>query len=133
MCVFHTDPSSQYQISISIVPFSKTLNFPWKLKDTSKINLLEDIDAFMIQLPEKSRSPTLPTRLLILATGMLIGIVTVTPNVMLSEASTPAAYLGTVGSIVFALGGCLGGYYGLWKMLLPGLILQVLAFAVMGV
>jgi hypothetical protein len=87
----------------------------------------------MIQPPEKSRSPKLSTRILIFATGTLVGIITLNPNVMLSEASIPASYLGSVGSVAFALGGCVGGYYGKWKMLVPGLILQMLAFAVMGV
>jgi hypothetical protein len=86
----------------------------------------------MIKTTEKLRTLALPTRILISATGILIGIITLNPNVMLSEASIPASYLGTVGSIAFALGGCLGGYYGRWKMLVPGLILQMSAFAVMG-
>lgn len=91
-----------------------------------------DLDSSMFDKSENLASPSIPKRLLILATGILVALVTITPNVMLSSANVISSYFGIAGSILFGIGGCIGGYLGRWKILCPGIVLQCVCFAIMG-
>jgi hypothetical protein len=67
----------------------------------------------------------------ILITGLLLGLITLGPNVMMSDSGTAeaalCAYTGLAASAGFAIGGVIGCMSGSWKALLPGLGLQILA------
>lgn len=68
--------------------------------------------------------------------GILVGLVTFFPNLMMSDSGTPAARraatCGMLASLFFVLGGIIGAVYGRpwygWFWLLPGLILQISMF-----
>ena len=67
-------------------------------------------------------------------TGILLGIMTFFPNLMLNDSGTNggqiASYVGLAASLSFVLGGILAGIYNQCKWLLIGLILQISALVI---
>jgi hypothetical protein len=75
-------------------------------------------------------------RITILIVGVVIGFTFLLPNAMMSDPGTPratrAANIGLIACLAFGIGGVVGAILNTWKALLPGLVLQVLAFVVLG-
>jgi hypothetical protein len=73
-------------------------------------------------------------RIAIGCTGLIVGLVTYGPNIMMSDSGTRAAYaaasVGSLASLLFVIGGCVGACWGRWVALLPGVILQIAVFAI---
>ena len=72
----------------------------------------------------------------ILTTGLFLGLITLMPNVMMSDSGTPkalrAAKIGMTASSLFAIGGVAGCIVNSWWCLLPGLIMQIVMFIYVG-
>jgi hypothetical protein len=73
-------------------------------------------------------------RCLIASIGILLGIGTFVPNIMMSDSGKPSAVMGAkigmLASLAFIVGGVVGAIRGEWKWLVVGLLLQILAFLV---
>jgi hypothetical protein len=73
-------------------------------------------------------------RIAIGCTGLILGVITFFPNIMMSDSGTRAAYMaanvGSLASLLFVIGGCVGACWGRWVALLPGVILQIAVFAI---
>jgi hypothetical protein len=67
-------------------------------------------------------------RVAILLVGVVVGYVTFISNIMMSDSSTAfamrVASMGMGASGLFIIGGVIGLFWGSWRALLPGLILQ---------
>jgi hypothetical protein len=70
-------------------------------------------------------------RACILFTGVVLGVGTLGPNIMMSDSGKAEAILcaniGMAASVSFVIGGVIGCMHGSWKALLPGFGLQILA------
>ena len=66
--------------------------------------------------------------------GITIGLIFLFPNMMMSDSGTAratlACTLGIWASLLFIGGGIVGGIRNRWNALLPGLVCQLLSFAV---
>jgi len=65
--------------------------------------------------------------------GIFLGFVTLAPNAMMldSPSNSSAAFIGVCASLSFVIGGVYGGFVGKFVWLLPGLVLQVIALALL--
>ena len=70
-------------------------------------------------------------RILIALIGVLLGLVTIIPNMFMMDSgtdiATTAASIGIFASLTFVIGGVLGAIFKTWWGLLPGLVLQIIA------
>jgi hypothetical protein len=78
-------------------------------------------------------------RVMVVIIGLFLGLLTVLPNVMISDSGTTraisASYIGLLASASMILGGFVGAVRGYpwagWFWLLPGVALQIIAFLVL--
>jgi hypothetical protein len=79
-------------------------------------------------------SYTYGKRIAIGGTGLILGAITLLPNFMMSDSGTRAAHkassVGVLASLLFVIGGCVGACWGRWVALLPAVILQIAAIAI---
>ena len=70
-------------------------------------------------------------RMLIALIGVLLGFITIIPNMFMMDSgtdiATTAASIGILASFTFVIGGVLGAIFKTWWGLLPGLVLQIIA------
>jgi hypothetical protein len=98
----------------------------------------------MLAMEEGDKNPSLVAqvehdvsndkRIAIGCTGLILGVITYAPNIMMSDSGTRAAYMaasvGSLASLLFVIGGCVGACWGRWVALLPAMILQIAVFVI---